>query len=101
MATITRTNSKTWKAIIRRKGWPHVSKTFRIKRDAEDWARTKEDEIRRGLYIHKSGSERLTVGEALDRYLREVTPIKKESTQRGGHCQINFVNFGEGGRILI
>ena len=78
-----------------------MSKTFRIKRDAEDWARTKEDEIRRGLYIHKSGSERLTVGEALDRYLREVTPIKKESTQRGGHCQINFVNFGEGGRILI
>ena len=60
-----------------------MSKTFRIKRDAEDWARTTEDEIRRGIYIHKNGSERLTIIEALDRYLKEVTPTKKESTQRG------------------
>ena len=93
IATITRTESKTWKAIIRRKGWPHVSKTFRIKRDAEDWARTTEDEIRRGIYIHKNASERLTILEALDRYLREVTPTKKESTQRGDKDRANQIKL--------
>ena len=39
MATIVKTNSGTWKAIIRRKGWPRVSKNFQLKRDAEDWGR--------------------------------------------------------------
>lgn len=83
MATITKTESKTWKAIIRRKGFPHVSKTFRIKRDAEDWARAVEDEMARKVYIHRTGSESLSISEALDRYLKEVTPTKKASTQKG------------------
>ncbi len=77
IATITKTESKMWKAIIRRKGWPHVSKTFRMKRDAKDWARTVEDEIRRGIYFHRSGSEKITISDALDRYLREVTLTRK------------------------
>jgi hypothetical protein len=37
MATIVKTESGTWKAVVRRTGWPTASKTFRIKRDAEDW----------------------------------------------------------------
>ena len=39
MATITKTPSRTWKAVIRKSGWPTTIKTFRTKRDAEDWAR--------------------------------------------------------------
>ncbi len=50
MATIVRTPSNTWKAVVRRRGWPATSKTFRIKRDAEDWARGVEDEMRRGVH---------------------------------------------------
>lgn len=82
MATITRTDSGTWKAIIRKTGWPTASKTFRIKRDAEDWARRTEDEMVRGVYIRRSASERTIFGDALDRYLKEVTPTKKASTQK-------------------
>lgn len=82
MATITRTDSGTWKAVIRKTGWPTASKTFRIKRDAEDWARRTEDEMVRGVYILRSASERTIFGEALDRYLKEVTPTKKASTQK-------------------
>ena len=82
MATITKTDSGKWKAIIRRSGWPKVSKTFRIKRDAEDWARTTEDEIIRGIYIPRNHSEKLTISQALTRYTKEVTPTKKESTQK-------------------
>ncbi|OBS10277.1 tyrosine-type recombinase/integrase [Acidihalobacter prosperus] len=80
MATITKTQSGTWKAMIRRQGWPTTIKTFRLKRDAEDWARTTEDQMVRGLYVQRSHGERMTLDKALDRYLREVTPTKKSST---------------------
>lgn len=83
MATIVKTPSGTWKALIRKTGWPTVAKTFRTKRDAEDWSRRTEDEMVRGVYIQRSGSERMTLEAALKRYLSDITPTKKPSTQRG------------------
>lgn len=85
MATIIKTPSGTWKALIRKTGWPATAKTFRTKRDAEDWARRTEDEMVRGMYIQRAPAERTTVEAALKRYLREVTPTKRESTQIGEH----------------
>ena len=83
MATLVKTPSGTWKALIRKTGWPTVAKTFRTKRDAEDWSRRTEDEMVRGVYIQRSGSERMTLESALTRYLADVTPTKKPATQRG------------------
>lgn len=83
MATVTKTPSGTWKAIIRKVGWPTTSKTFRTQRDAMDWSRRTEDEMVRGVYIQRGPSERLILNDAIDRYLREVTPTKKPFTQRG------------------
>lgn len=80
MATITRTPSNTRKAVIRKHGWPVTIKTFRTKRDAADWARRTEDEIVRGVYINRSGAERLLFEKALDRYLAEVSSSKRPST---------------------
>ena len=57
MATLVKTPSGTWKALIRKNGWPTVAKTFRTKRDAEDWSRRTEEEMVRGVYIRRSGSE--------------------------------------------
>lgn len=82
MATLVKTPSDTWKAVIRRTGWPTTSKTFRTKRDAEDWARRTEDEMVRGVFIQRSASERLTLEVALKRYLAEVTPTKAAKTQQ-------------------
>lgn len=82
MAALTKTPSGTWKATIRRVGWPTVAKTFRTKRDAEDWARRTEDEMVRGMFIQRAPSEKTTVADALDRYEREIMPTKKASTQR-------------------
>ena len=82
MATISRTSSGTWKAQVRKQGWPATIKTFRLKRDAEDWARGVEDEMTRGVYVHRTTTEKLTLCMALDRYLREVTPTKRPGTQR-------------------
>lgn len=81
MATIVKTPSGTWKAVIRRLGWPTTIKTFRTKRDAEDWARRTEDEMVRGVFIRRSTHERMTIAEALGRYEREIVPQKKASTQ--------------------
>jgi hypothetical protein len=81
MATIVKTPSGTWKALIRKTGWPTVAKTFRTKRDAEDWSRRTEEEMARGVYIRRSGSKKMTLEVALKRYLSEITPTKKPSTQ--------------------
>ncbi len=82
MATIVKTPAGSWKAIIRITGYPIKTKTFRVKRDAVDWARTTEDEIVRGVYISRSPSEKVTIKKALARYLQEVTVTKKPSTQQ-------------------
>jgi hypothetical protein len=82
VATIPRTPSGTWKALVRKKGRPAAIKTFRTKRDAQDWARRTEDEMVRGVYVHRAPSERLTLRDALIRYRAEVIPTKRPSTQQ-------------------
>lgn len=57
MATLVKTTSGTWKAVIRKSGFPTATKTFRTKRDAEDWARRTEDEMVRGVYIQHAPAE--------------------------------------------
>ena len=51
MATITKNAAGDWKAVVRRRGWRTVSKTFRRKHEAVAWARSVEDEIMRKIYI--------------------------------------------------
>jgi len=97
MATIVRTESGTWKALVRRSGWPTASKCFRLKRDAEDWARRTEDEMVRGVFIQRAPSEKMSIADALDRYHREVVPTKKASTQRSEAGRIKMLKekFGQ------
>ncbi|MAA75463.1 MAG: integrase [Salinisphaeraceae bacterium] len=87
MATIRKTSSGTWQAQVRRHGWPQQTRTFRIKRDAQDWAASVEDEMRRGQFVRRGPAESLSVGAALDRYLKEVVPTKKATTQVGNRHQ--------------
>ena len=61
---------------MRKSGWPPVSKNFPRKKDAEDWARSVEDEMRRGLYVDRSVAEKTTIKDALERYLAEVSTRK-------------------------
>lgn len=97
MATIVKTESGTWKALVRKTGWPTTSKTFRTKRDAEDWARRTEDEMVRGIFIQRTPSEKMSIQEALQRYEREVSPTKKASTQKREDLRIKLLKekFGQ------
>lgn len=81
MATLVKTDSGTWKAVIRKAGWPTTAKTFRTKRDAEDWSRRSEDEMVRGAYLQRATADRMTVEVALKRYLAEVVPTKRATSQ--------------------
>ncbi len=57
------------------------TKTFRTKRDAEDWARRTEDEMVCGAYIQRATADRMTITAALGRYLTEVVPTKRPTSQ--------------------
>ncbi|NRR31239.1 hypothetical protein HSX11_13710 [Oxalobacteraceae bacterium] len=69
------------KAVIRKAGWPTTIKTFRLKKDADDWSRRTEDEMVRGLFIQRGSSERMTFEAAMKRDLADVTPTKRPLTQ--------------------
>ena len=77
MAAIEQLPSGLWRARIRRQGYQSVSKSFRLKADAEGWARKVESEQERAVWHDGSEAERMTLREALDRYEREVTPRKR------------------------
>ncbi len=80
MATLVHTSTGQWKVAVRLSGWPTVSKTFRTKRDAHDWSRQVEDEMVRGVLVNRASSHRLSITHALDRYLAEITPTKRDTT---------------------
>jgi len=77
MATIRKRGDYQWQAQVRRRGYPPQSKTFETRKDAEAWARMVEREMDTGAWMPRSEAETVTLGEALERYAREVTPRKK------------------------
>lgn len=87
MASIYQTDAGTWRADIRRKGWPKFSKTLRLKIEAEKWATTTEDQILRGIYFSISEAEKVSIADALTRYLKEVSINKAENTRKGNVVQ--------------
>ncbi|BFI96586.1 MAG: tyrosine-type recombinase/integrase [Rhodanobacter sp.] len=81
MATISKTDSGTWKVLIRkaRFGVPQLYKTFSRKEDAEAWGRKTESEIERGAWRDVGGADRMTFGQALTKYSEE-----EAAAHRGG-----------------
>ena len=59
-------------------------KTFRTNRDADHWVHSTEDEMVRGVYIHRAGAERLLFDKVLDRYLAEVSASKPTADEDDG-----------------
>lgn len=77
MPSITKRGPYQYQARIRRRGYPTITKTFESKADAASWAREMESEMDRGVFISRAESEKTTLKEAFERYLREVTVTKK------------------------
>ena len=77
MASFRKRDSGQWQAQVRKKGYPTQTKSFSSKAAATQWVRSIEYEMDQGLFVSRNEAERTTVGELLDRYLREYTPRKK------------------------
>lgn len=81
MASIIRRGDLQWQARVRRKGYPVQTKTFNTRAEAEAWARQIESEIDRGMFVSRTEAESTTLCEVLDRYEREIAPLKKGKAQ--------------------
>jgi integrase len=76
-----RYRSNQWQARVRRKGYPDETKSFVTRQDAEKWARSIEADIDKGQFINVSEAQRTTLGDLIERYLVEVTPLMKGASE--------------------
>lgn len=73
MATIREKGPSQWHVQIRKKGWPTQTKTCRTEREAQDWATVTEADMIRGVHVDHTDAQRVTYGEIVERYLKNVT----------------------------
>jgi len=84
MATISKYVGKrgtTWRAQVRRKGFPSQTDSFESKADAKRWATEIENQMDKRKFVPLGDAENTSLYEALERYLIEVTPTKKGAKQ--------------------
>ena len=69
----------SYRARVRVKGHPPVTKTFNSYTLAKKWKKNTEVEIDSGRYFDKLESQKHTLGEAIDRYIELVLPRKPKN----------------------
>jgi integrase len=86
MATISKRISQdgsiSYQAKVRLKGYPVQSETFTRKTDAARWAAGVESAIREGRHFKTSEAKRHTLGDLVDRYVRDVLPQKRDGKKQ-------------------
>ncbi|URV26179.1 tyrosine-type recombinase/integrase [Burkholderia gladioli] len=86
MATISKRDTG-WVCQVRKKGYPSRSKSFDTKAEALAWGRAVESEMGRGTYAAPVESDRATVADLLDRYVRDVSPTKRSGSSDRGRAE--------------
>ncbi len=73
-----------YRVLIRLRGCPPQSATFKRKTDAQKWAQDTESAIRDGRFFKTIEAKKHTFGEMVDRYIRQILPMKPkmESQQK-------------------
>jgi len=77
MATFRKRGLYQWQAQVRKKSHPLQTRTFDTRAAAEIWARAIDVEMDKGVFVSRAEVESTTLKELLERYLAEVTPLKK------------------------
>lgn len=70
--------SRSFNVQVRMRGYPARSASFITKREAERWAKTIEAQMIEGRHFRSVEARRRTLGEAIDRYLAEELPKKRD-----------------------
>ncbi|CAB3937272.1 hypothetical protein [Achromobacter insolitus] len=91
MANIQKRGEYQYQADIRRKGFPRQTQTFLTKDDAERWVRKHEGQMDEGKFRDLRPVAKLTLGEALDRYMDEVVPTKAIGGQRNERNRVRLL----------
>lgn len=90
----------SYRVMIRLKGHPTQTATFARKTDADRWAKQTEAAIREGRHFATSEAKRHTLGDLIDRYLREVMPSKALKSQAAQTTQLDWWKAQLGGYTL-
>lgn len=75
LATIRERNG-SYQAIVRKKGYPPVRKTFTTKLAARSWANQVELDMDRGTWTQVHELRFTNIGAIVDRYIQEVHPVR-------------------------
>lgn len=83
MATIRkrvseRTGKVAYSVQVRAQGFPAQSATFDRLTDAKAWAAKTESDLRSGKLSGSRAAKKITLSDAIDRYLLEILPTKKD-----------------------
>lgn len=88
MASITKRGGKQWQAEVRKKGHTRQTRTFLTKAAAERWANSLETTIAENKFRDQRAIAKITLQDALARYLDEIVPTKAKGgqTQERNRC---------------
>lgn len=71
----------SYRVKIRIKGYPSQTATFERKTDANKWAASTESAIKEGRHFKTTEAKRRTLGELIDRYIKDVLPTKPKNAK--------------------
>jgi len=89
----------TYRARIELKGYNRLSATFASKTKAKLWKQQTEAAMREGRYFKTIESRKHTVGDLVDRYIRDVLPTKVKSYNKQ-KAQLHWWKAQLGHRLL-
>lgn len=85
MASIERRVSKqgkiSFRVKVRLKGFPEQNATFERLTDAKRWQQQTESAIREGRHFKTTEAKKRTLGEMIDRYIRDIIPTKPKNVK--------------------
>jgi integrase len=94
MASIRKLTNKdgstSYRVDVRLKGFPPQRATFKRLTDAKKWAGQTEAAIREHRYFKTAEARKHTFGDLVDRYLKNVLPMKSASAQQNQKAQIKW-----------
>ena len=76
-----KSGATSYRVIVRLKGHPTQTATFRRKTDAKRWAQQTEVAIREGRYFSTCEAQKRTLAELIDRYIEEVVPTTRKTSR--------------------
>ena len=75
-------NNIRYRVQVRLKGHPIQTATFERLTDAKNWAKITEGAIKDGRHFRNTEAKKRTLGELIDRYIKDIMPTKPKSGEK-------------------